>query len=141
MKRATSARQLAGCFATLATVARGARLVFAGLACDRQSSFRRGCALGPAHIRNSYSADCYNSTTESGVDLAGRVADLGDLRDAGSWKKTAARYEARARSIFAEGKFPFFAGGDHAVTIPVARALAALGRPVHVVQLDAHPDL
>lgn len=141
MRRATRAKQFAGCFATLPTVARDARLVFAGLACDRQSSFRRGCARGPAHIRHSYSADCYNSTTESGVELGGRVADLGDLGDAESWKKTAARYESRARSLFAEGKVPFFAGGDHAVTIPVARALAALGRPVHVVQLDAHPDL
>ncbi|MCI0350249.1 MAG: arginase family protein, partial [Acidobacteriales bacterium] len=141
MRRAKGSKQFAGCFATGASVARDTRLVFAGLACDRQSSFSRGCARGPTHIRNSYISDCYNSTTESGVDLAGRVADLGDLGGAASWKKTAARYESRARSIFAEGKLPFFAGGDHAVSIPVARALAALGRPVHVVQLDAHPDL
>ncbi|MGH9859172.1 MAG: arginase family protein, partial [Candidatus Acidiferrales bacterium] len=59
----------------------------------------------------------------------------------GGWKQAARQCEALARSLFAEGKVPFFAGGDHAVSIPVARALAALGQPVHVVQLDAHPDL
>ncbi|MGH9815957.1 MAG: agmatinase [Candidatus Acidiferrales bacterium] len=140
MKHAKNSKEFAGCFAEPAA-ARDARLVFGGLACDSQSSFRRGCAAAPAHIRKSYSADCYNSTTESGVDLKSRVADLGDLRDVGNWKKTAARYESLSRSLFAAGKAPFFAGGDHAVTIPVARALAALGQPVHVVQLDAHPDL
>jgi agmatinase len=58
-----------------------------------------------------------------------------------TWKATAGRIQRFAESFFAGGKVPFFAGGDHAVTIPVARALAALRRAVHVVQFDAHPDL
>lgn len=132
--------QFAGCFAS-AKQARQCRLVFAGLPCDSQSSYRRGSARGPQRIRTAYSAECYNSTTETGVDLAGVVADLGDVRSRRGWKATARAYQAFAESLFAEGKIPFFAGGDHAVTIPVGRALAVLGRPVHVVQLDAHPDL
>lgn len=140
MRRARNNTGFAGCFAER-EAARRSRLVFAGLACDSQSSFRRGCADAPRHIRKAYTADCYNSTTESGVDLAGRVADRGDVRASGGWKQAARQCEALARSLFSQGKVPFFAGGDHAVTIPVARALAALRQPVHVVQLDAHPDL
>lgn len=112
-----------------------------GLACDSQSSYRRGSAQGPRALRRAYDGDCYNSYTELECDLAGRVADLGEVRAGRSWKATAAAIQKRAASLFAAGKLGFFAGGDHAVTIPVARALAALGRPVHVVQFDAHPDL
>jgi arginase len=36
---------------------------------------------------------------------------------------------------------PFFLGGDHAVTVPIVEALAVLSQPVHVIQIDAHPDL
>ncbi|TIU64598.1 MAG: hypothetical protein E5W30_02295 [Mesorhizobium sp.] len=31
-------------------------------------------------------------------------------------------------------------GGDHGVTIPVVHALEVVGRPVHLVQIDAHVD-
>jgi agmatinase len=40
-----------------------------------------------------------------------------------------------------EEKIPFIMGGDHAITIPVVEALRILDEPVHVVQIDAHPDL
>jgi agmatinase len=92
-------------------------------------------------MRRAYDSDCYNSCTELGVDLAGRVEDRGAVRALRTWKATAGEIQRLAESLFAAGKVPFFAGGDHAVTIPVARALGALGRPVHVVQFDAHPDL
>jgi arginase len=139
MKRGTR-RDLAGCFAARAQHS-GCRLALLGLACDSQSSYRRGSALGPRALRRAYDGDCYNSCTELETDLAGCVADLGDVRPQRTWKATAAAMQEQAESLFASGRRGFFAGGDHAVTIPVARALAALGRPVHVVQFDAHPDL
>jgi agmatinase len=92
-------------------------------------------------LRRAYDGDCYNSSTELGVDLAGSVADLGDLRPLRTWEATAGKFQRLAESLFASGKVPFFAGGDHAVTIPLIRALAVSRRPVHVVQFDAHPDL
>lgn len=139
MKRGTE-RALGGCRAPRAQSA-NCRLVLLGLACDSQSSYRRGSALGPRALRRAYDGNCYNSCTEMETDLAGCIADLGDVRPRRSWKATAAAMQAQAESLFASGRRAFFAGGDHAVTIPVARALAARGRPVHVVQFDAHPDL
>lgn len=43
--------------------------------------------------------------------------------------------------ILAAGRIPFLVGGDHAITIPILEALSVLDEPVHVVQIDAHPDL
>ena len=127
----------AGCF----TTDPAAKLVFAGLADDSQSSFRRGAARGPQAIRLAYDGDCYNSTSESGVDLAGKILDVGDLPSLSDWPATSRSFREFAAAQWRAGKIPFFAGGDHAVTVPVAEALAALGRPIHIIQLDAHPDL
>jgi arginase len=92
-------------------------------------------------MRAAYDGRCYNSATESGVDLARAVADLGDWPPLDSWEATAASYRARAAEIFRAGRIPFFVGGDHAVTVPIVAALDALGEPVYVLQIDAHPDL
>lgn len=123
----------AGCFGAV-----DSRIVFVGLPDDSQSSFRRGAARGPTAIRTSYDGLAYNATSESGVDLEARVTDLGDWPVADDFAATARDWTARAARLFGAGRVPFFAGGDHAVTVPV---VAALAFPVHVVQIDAHPDL
>ena len=133
--------QFAGCFVDSGENQNNAKLVFAGLPDDSQSSFRGGSRNGPGRIRQAYNGMCFNSTTESGVDLAHQIADLGDLTSQPSWEATARTYREFGCALFYAGKIPFFAGGDHAVTVPIAEALAALEKPVHVIQFDAHPDL
>ena len=66
--------------------------------------------------------------------------DLGDFA-ASDWSEAAVLFERVCRRVIESGKTPFFLGGDHAVTVPVAAGLAALNRPIQVIQLDAHPDL
>jgi agmatinase len=129
----------AGCF--INDYQKPTALVFAGLPEDSQSSYRRGSAGAPQRIRLAYDGNCYNATTESGVDLTGAVADLGDLPSKSSWALTARAYQEFAAWLFQIRKIPFFAGGDHAVTAPIIAALVELGEPVHLVQIDAHPDL
>lgn len=144
MKRNRTVIPFAGCLRTDPRAREDCRLVFVGLSNESQSSLPAragGCARAPGRIRLAYDGNCYNATTESGVDLAGAVTDLGDVPSETSWKKTAERYRELAESLFGGGKVPFFAGGDHAVTVPIVAALAVLGKPVHVVQIDAHPDL
>ncbi len=114
---------------------------FLGIADDTQSSFLRGPADAPDCIRRAYDGRCYNATTESGVDLSSSVTDLGDLKPRPTWEASARDYRARIEAILKEGYTPFIAGGDHAVTVPVIQAFAVLRRPIHVVQIDAHPDL
>lgn len=136
-----SSLPFAGCFISDPQKQNDARLVFVGLPEASQSSFHRGSAQAPQRIRSAYDGNCYNSTTESGVDLAEAVADLGDLPSKSSWELTARSYQEFAAWLFQIRKFPFFAGGDHAVTVPIIAALAEIGEPVHIIQLDAHPDL
>ena len=116
-------------------------LAFAGLPSDTQSTFRRGPAAGPSRIRLAYDGRCYNATTELGADLAGLVSDVGDWLPGSSWEGTREDYRVRAEEMLAGEAVPFFAGGDHAITMPLVEALEVLEESVHVVQLDAHPDL
>jgi agmatinase len=115
--------------------------VFLGIADDTQSSFLRGPADAPRCIRSAYDGRCYNATSESGIDLRSSVEDLGDWTPEGSWRASASAYRSRMEAILREGRIPFVAGGDHAVTVPIVEALRALNRAVHVIQVDAHPDL
>lgn len=141
MQISNSVIPFGGCFTTVSENPRDSQLVFVGLPDDVQSSYRQGCAKGPEKIRNAYDGNCYNSTTESGMDLTAAVVDLGDWLAQSSWELTAQSYYESAQSLFRAGKIPFFVGGDHAVTIPIGKALDVLGTPIHIVQIDAHPDI
>ncbi|MEY3255174.1 MAG: hypothetical protein RLZZ29_305 [Cyanobacteriota bacterium] len=131
----------AGCFATDSENQINSKLVFVGLPDDQQSSYLKGCAQAPNIIRDAYDGYSYNSTTDSGIDLAASVIDLGDWLPENSGDLTVESYYQQARSLFLAGKIPFFAGGDHAVTIPIGKALDTLGQPIHIIQIDAHPDM
>jgi len=117
------------------------KLVLAGLPDDSQSTFRRGPADAPQCIRAAYDGRCFNATTETGIDLGQRVVDFGDVARGASWEETSAAFKKTAATLCSNGCVPFFVGGDHAVTVPVVSALAVLRQPVHVIQIDAHPDL
>lgn len=127
----------AGCFTTGAPTP----WCLVGIADDTQSSFLRGPAEAPEAIRLAYDGRCFNAATELGIDVAGRVTDRGDLTPKASWEQSARAYEAAIAELLKAGATPFVAGGDHAVTVPVVRAFRELGGAVHVVQVDAHPDL
>lgn len=127
----------AGCFAAAGPTP----WAFLGIADDTQSSFLRGSADAPDCIRRAYDGRCFNATTESGVDLTRSVTDRGDLKPRSDWPTSAADYASTVARLLKEGETPFVAGGDHAVTVPVVAAFEVLGKPLHVVQIDAHPDL
>jgi arginase len=131
----------AGCISEEPDARQTCRLALVGLPDDSQSTYRKGPSTAPSRIRSAYNGDCYNSSTELGVDLTGSLFDAGDLLSGANWQETAAAYETMTRELLAEGKVPFFLGGDHAVTVPVVAAFAEIGRPIHVIQLDAHCDL
>jgi len=44
------------------------------------------------------------------------------------------------RHVWRQGAQLIVLGGDHGVTIPVVDALATLGKPVHILHIDAHLD-
>lgn len=129
----------AGCF--LSEESTTTRLVFTGIPDDSQSSYRWGCSRAPRLLRSAYDGRSFNATTESGIDLSASVLDLGDQEPREAWEASAALYRDTVETLLRDGKIPFIAGGDHAITIPIVEAFRVLGDPVHVVQIDAHPDL
>jgi len=77
------------------------------------------------------------------VDLSGvEIADLGDAEIAAhDTEATFARVEAMVAGAVADGRFPIVLGGDHSISLPPIRALAAARERIGIVQLDAHLDL
>ncbi len=113
-----------------------------GLPTDVNSSFTRGAAQAPAHVRRALFSPAGNLTSETGVDLSepGRLLDEGDLA---LMEEPAdrARIETAVAALIARGTTPLLLGGDHSVTYPVLRAVAAAHGRVSVLHFDAHPDL
>lgn len=117
-------------------------VVFAGVPWDEMSSYRRGAAAAPAAVRRALASPSANWTTEAGRDLSAQVrfADAGDLAvDQGP--AVAEAIAAQARAILATGARMIACGGDHAVTVPLVQAHAAVHGPLTILHLDAHPDL
>ncbi|NNM78184.1 agmatinase family protein [Sphingomonas sp. ID1715] len=113
-----------------------------GLPTDVNSSFLRGPAKAPGHIRAALFSDMGNLATESGRELVQDIAveDAGDLPlDESSADDP--RIEAAVAQACRDGATPILLGGDHAVTYPVLRGIAAVHGPVNILHFDAHPDL
>ena len=76
-----------------------------------------------------------------GPILGGTAFDAGDCtRGLEPFAAYFAATVARLEALFAGTRFVAMLGGDHGATIPVLHGLRTLGRPVHLVQIDAHLD-
>ena len=113
-----------------------------GVPFDGGVTNRPGARHGPREIRNQSSLmrRVNQSSRIAPFDLC-RVADLGD-----AWVERPFHLESSLdeiegfyRRVHAAGIVPVSAGGDHSVTLPILRAIAA-DRPVGLVHVDAHCD-
>lgn len=118
------------------------RVAVVGVPLDENSSFLRGPALAPARIRAALNAGSMNLCTEDGVDLGTRSdwRDLGDL-ELGHGRAAIADIERQMGAIVSGGARPLSLGGDHSVTYPIVRVVAARHPKLTILHLDAHPDL
>jgi arginase len=116
-----------------------ARVRLVGLGHDENSSFLRGAAGGPTAIRRALFSDSANLFTETGYDLssANLFMDAGDVIFDGTDDFGAI---AAAAAAAATGAQAIFLGGDHFVTWPVVRAIAAAHTGLTILHFDAHPD-
>lgn len=114
-----------------------------GIPWDANSSFRFGCAAGPAAIRTALHSGSGNDATEHGEHVVPKLRDLGDLElanVAGSFAD-ADVITAAIDDEMTAGHRVISLGGDHAVTYPILRAVARHVDDLTVVHIDAHPDL
>ena len=113
-----------------------------GVPTDRNSSYLRGPAKAPAHIRAALRSDMGNPATELGGELHTDIT----LRDAGDLPLTEspgddAVIESAVADVLQAEQMPLALGGDHSITVPILRALARRYRQLSILHFDAHPDL
>jgi len=116
-------------------------IAMAGVPWDGGTTNRAGARHGPRDIRDKSSLiRRINHATHIAPFELCRVADVGDAPvNPISVTETLDRIHGFFDRIVAAGAVPLSAGGDHLVTLPILRALAAK-HPVGMVHFDAHSD-
>jgi guanidinopropionase len=103
---------------------------------------RAGPRHGPREIRNmsSLTRAVHHVTRVNPYQLC-RVADIGDVPITNAFDLEASHADITQfyQKVHAAGVVPLSAGGDHSISLPILRAIAA-DRCVGMVHIDAHTD-
>jgi len=120
----------------------GVDVAILGVPFDSGTSYRSGARLGPREIRAQSSLiRLYSYFLKVSPFEALTVVDAGDVDAPPVGIEPAyAAIEAAVRRIADAGAMPLVAGGDHSISLPCLRAVAAVHGPLALVQFDAHID-
>ena len=107
-----------------------ARSAFLGIPWDDATSYRSGAREGPSAIRTaSRLVRPYNMFADVYPFRVLDTVDWGDVDPVpGYTEDTFERIQAALTPMFARGRVPFIAGGDHSITLPVLRSHKAGAR-------------
>ncbi len=122
--------------------AAGLNVCFVGIPMDIGTSNRAGTRHGPRQIR---AESCMLRPYGMGNGVAPfenlQVADVGDIAiNTFNLAATCDIITQGIADILANDTVPLILGGDHTLTYPVLRAIAARHGPVGLVHVDAHAD-
>jgi guanidinopropionase len=120
----------------------GVDVALLGVPFDGGTSYRPGARLGPRAIREQSSLIRPYSVFQKVAPFERlNVVDAGDV-DAPmiDIEKCYTAVEAAIGKVAAAGAIPLVAGGDHSISLPILRALAAKHGPLGLLQIDAHID-
>jgi guanidinopropionase len=112
-----------------------------GVPWDGGTTNRAGARHGPREVRNmsSFIRKVHHVSRIAPYKLC-RIADLGDAPvNPIDLLDSLGRIETFFSKVHAAGAVPLSVGGDHLVTLPIFRAIAA-ERPIGMVHVDAHSD-
>lgn len=108
-----------------------------GILFDEKSSYLRGPAQAPPLIRQAYHNPSANYYAENGQKVAPEmIQDLGDYQIDHYFD-----IETISLKNLSKQQPLFTLGGDHSISYPVVKALAAIHGPLDILHLDAHSDL
>ncbi|MES0861011.1 agmatinase [Ruegeria sp. SCPT10] len=126
-----------------ATSLAGLGVALLGIPMDIGTSWRSGTRFGPKQIRSeSAMIRPYNMATSAAPFDALQIADIGDLAiNTFSLSESLKIIKDSYDGILAQGVTPVAMGGDHSITLPILRAIAAKHGPVALVHVDAHADV
>jgi len=117
-------------------------IALVGVPTDLGVTNRAGARHGPREIRNASSL-IRTSNLAMGInpyELC-RIADVGDVRFSNRYdlEVQVREIESYFRQLSIAGVLPVTAGGDHSITYPIFKAIAA-DAPIGMVHIDAHTD-
>ena len=121
----------------------GVDVAIVGVPFDSGTSYRSGARLGPREIRSQSSLiRPYSFFQKVSPFETLRVVDAGDLDvpPAGSIEQAYEVIETGVRRIVDADAVPMIVGGDHSISLPCLRAVAAKHGPLSLIQFDAHID-
>ncbi len=117
-------------------------IALVGVPFDAGVTNRPGARHGPREIRNmsSLTRTIHHVTRINPYELC-RIGDVGDVRFTNVYHLDEAikDIEAFYCKLHAAGVVPLSAGGDHSITYPIFKAIAA-HKPIGLIHIDAHTD-
>ncbi len=121
----------------------GLDVAILGVPMDIGTSWRSGTRFGPKQIRSeSAMIRPYNMANGAAPFDHLQIADIGDLAiNTFSLADSLRIIKESYDGILAQGVIPVAMGGDHSITLPILRAMAAKHGPVALVHVDAHADV
>jgi guanidinopropionase len=120
----------------------GLDIALIGVPFDGGVTNRPGARHGPREIRNMSSLmRTVHHVSKINPYALCKVADVGDVPFTHIYhlESALADIENFYQQIHAAGVVPLSAGGDHSITFPIFKAIAA-ERPVGMIHIDAHTD-
>ena len=125
------------------STAEGLDVGFVGIPMDIGTSWRSGTRMGPKQLREqSAMIRPYNIQTGAAPFDALHCADLGDVPINTFSLSDSIRIITETYAAYLKHDFiPIGLGGDHTLTLPILRAIAAKHGPVALVHVDAHADV
>jgi guanidinopropionase len=117
-------------------------IALVGVPYDGAVEARSGARQGPRQIRDmsSMTRAIHHVTRINPYELC-RIADVGDVHFSQIFDVEASHADITSfcERLHRSGIVPLSAGGDHSITLPIMRAIAA-DHPVGMVHIDAHTD-
>lgn len=123
--------------------AAGLDACFVGVPMDIGTSNRSGTRFGPRQIRaESSMLRPYNMATGAAPFDHLQVADIGDVAiNTFNLQNSVNLIADFYAKILTHDCIPMTLGGDHTITYPILRSIAAKHGPVALIHIDAHADI
>lgn len=112
-----------------------------GFEWDASSSHARGPALGPTIVKRLLTSEASSRYSINLTDMREAIVgyDIPALPEDGAAAR--AIIERSVAETLAREETPLSIGGDHSITYPILRAIAAKHGAVNLLHIDAHGDL
>jgi agmatinase len=117
--------------------------VIVGVPFDTGATYRVGARFGPEGIRNnSLLLRSYNPSLKVDIFAHCSGVDYGDLPiTPGYLPESQQQITEGVTRILTSDALPIFLGGDHSISFPILRAVAAKYGPLALIDFDSHNDL